>query len=90
MYYMLFVQESKQQQKECVYFMLRVRERRDELQLKECVCYMPCVRQRLQLKQCVYFMLCVRESRDELQLRDYEIHDGFNFELDYKGIGDLS
>ena len=51
---------------------------------------MPCVRERLQLKECVYFMLCVRESRDELQLRDYEIHDGFNFELDYKGIGDLS
>jgi hypothetical protein len=29
-------------------------------------------------------------GRDELQLSDYEIYDGFNFELDYKGIADLS
>ena len=28
--------------------------------------------------------------RDDMELRDYEIHDGFNVELDYKGIADLS
>ena len=28
--------------------------------------------------------------RDELRLEDYEIHDGCNLELDYKGHDDLA
>ena len=51
---------------------------------------MLCARETAAEGVCVYYMPFVRKSRDELQLRDYEINYGFNFELDYKGIGDLS
>ena len=27
--------------------------------------------------------------RDQLRLSDYEVHDGYNLELDYKGLYDL-